>query len=37
MGALDKDDDFDIASEQAVDDVAAVVLLAGDDDFDIAI
>jgi hypothetical protein len=37
VGALDKDDDLDIAIELAVGDVAAVVLLARDDDFDIAI
>jgi hypothetical protein len=37
VGALDEDDDLDIAIELAVGDVAAVVLLAGDDDLDIAI
>jgi hypothetical protein len=37
VGALDEDDDLDIAIELAVGDVAAVVLLARDDDFDIAI
>jgi len=37
VGALDKDNDLDIAIELAVGDVAAVVLLAKDDDFDIAV
>jgi len=37
VGALDEDDNFDIAIELAVGDVAAVVLLAGNDDFDIAV
>ena len=37
VGVLDEDDDLDIAIELAVGDVAEVILLAGDDDFNIAV
>jgi hypothetical protein len=37
VGALDEDNELDIAIELAVGNVAVVVLLAGDDDFDTAI
>jgi hypothetical protein len=37
VDALDENDDLDIAIELVAGDVSAVVLLAGDDDFDIEI